>query len=285
VPRRDRRYLGIPARANGYARTATLLIMRRQQLLALIGASIIASSAVFMIILAGIDATITSEGGGQKTLLNPVSPDTDPFTVYVYDEFDPYAVANGTTAPPEPMPDCAGKIVGKEGLPVSARMFAIEFHLHQLLLRHPRRTLDPESASFFYVPVYASCVVHRKDADRMLENFRLAYSSAVKTVSNLPWFARRGGRDHVWTVTHGFGAELLPPEVLVGHVLYSNGDTTKLGVDLSPRKDVCIPGFPGSNVLKDAPARHPVAGDDPLLLLGFQGNVFQNSHVNYGMQP
>ncbi len=38
--------------------------------------------------------------------------------------------------------------------------YMLEPHLHELMLQSPHRTLDPDEADFFYVPVYASCYMH-----------------------------------------------------------------------------------------------------------------------------
>lgn len=39
----------------------------------------------------------------------------------------------------------------------TANVYALETLFHEMLLQSPHRTLDPEEADFFYVPVYASC--------------------------------------------------------------------------------------------------------------------------------
>lgn len=39
----------------------------------------------------------------------------------------------------------------------TAWRYPLESHLHELLLQSPHRTLNPEEADYFYVPVYASC--------------------------------------------------------------------------------------------------------------------------------
>ena len=38
--------------------------------------------------------------------------------------------------------------------------YSIESALHEYFLQSPHRTLDPEQADFFYVPVYTSCFFH-----------------------------------------------------------------------------------------------------------------------------
>jgi hypothetical protein len=36
-------------------------------------------------------------------------------------------------------------------------LYAIESHLHELMLQSEHRTLDAEEADFFYVPTYLAC--------------------------------------------------------------------------------------------------------------------------------
>ena len=38
--------------------------------------------------------------------------------------------------------------------------YGVESLFHEQLLQSPHRTLDPEEADFFYVPVYTSCFIH-----------------------------------------------------------------------------------------------------------------------------
>lgn len=52
----------------------------------------------------------------------------------------------------------------------------IEPALHEMLLQSPHRTLDPELADFFYVPVYTSCFLH-----------------PVYGWADTPWFHNPGG--------------------------------------------------------------------------------------------
>ena len=38
--------------------------------------------------------------------------------------------------------------------------YGLESLFHEQLLQSPHRTLDPEEADFFFVPVYTSCFIH-----------------------------------------------------------------------------------------------------------------------------
>ena len=40
---------------------------------------------------------------------------------------------------------------------MSAFTYAIEAGMHEMMAQSPHRTLRPEEADFFYVPVYTSC--------------------------------------------------------------------------------------------------------------------------------
>lgn len=47
---------------------------------------------------------------------------------------------------------------GNSSTPVGRNnLYAIESHLHELMLQSEHRTLDPEEADFFYVPTYLAC--------------------------------------------------------------------------------------------------------------------------------
>ena len=54
--------------------------------------------------------------------------------------------------------------------------YTIETLLHEHLLQSGHRTLDPEEADFFYVPVYTSCFMH-----------------PVHGWADAPWFYGPGG--------------------------------------------------------------------------------------------
>ncbi len=60
----------------------------------------------------------------------------------------------------------------------------IEHAFHEMLLQSPHRTLDPDSADFFYVPVYTSCYIH-----------------PVWGWADTPWFHNPGGQTRSYVLS------------------------------------------------------------------------------------
>ncbi|CAN0452889.1 unnamed protein product, partial [Scytosiphon promiscuus] len=75
-----------------------------------------------------------------------------------------------------------------------------EIWLHQSLLSHPWRVLDPEDADVFFVPIYpvlnAKVQKKLKECDGLGKQQR-ATRSIMHLVKNSPYFNRFGGADHV----------------------------------------------------------------------------------------
>ncbi|CAN0517705.1 unnamed protein product, partial [Laminaria digitata] len=77
---------------------------------------------------------------------------------------------------------------------------ASEIWLHQSLLEHPWRVLDPEEAEVFFIPIYpvlnAKTQKHLKECDGLNKHQR-ATRSIMRLVKNSLYFNRFGGADHV----------------------------------------------------------------------------------------
>lgn len=100
--------------------------------------------------------------------------------------------------------------------------YAIEGYLHETLLQSEHRTLDPEEADFFYVPVYTGCFMHPvfgwADAPwwgapnglRVMHaaNMHLEVQRWLSTT--YPYWNRSGGADHLWLTPHDEGACWMP---------------------------------------------------------------------------
>ena len=75
-----------------------------------------------------------------------------------------------------------------------------EIWLHQSLLSHPWRVLDPEDADVFFIPIYpvlnAKVQKQLKECDGLSKQQR-ATRSIMHLVTNSPYFNRFGGADHV----------------------------------------------------------------------------------------
>ncbi|KAK9805381.1 hypothetical protein WJX73_008851 [Symbiochloris irregularis] len=103
--------------------------------------------------------------------------------------------------------------------------YSLESLLHEHLLQSPHRTLDPEEADFFYVPVYTSCYIHPvhgwadhpwwygPGGPRVMHAARMMLEAKQWLQTHLPYWNRRGGKDHVWLVTHDEGSCWVPSEI------------------------------------------------------------------------
>lgn len=117
----------------------------------------------------------------------------------------------------------------------SGWVYALEMGLHEMLLQSKHRTLNPEEADYFYVPVYTSCFIHpvRDSADSLADFFYGAHHNRVMGASNMlleayhwlrahhPYWDRKGGADHIWLVTHDEGSCWVPaairPSIILSH--------------------------------------------------------------------
>nr|XP_010918601.1 probable glucuronosyltransferase Os03g0107900 [Elaeis guineensis] len=86
-------------------------------------------------------------------------------------------------------------------------LFGAEVALHEAFLGFSGRALDPNDADFFFVPVYVSCNFSTPNGFPSLHHARPLLASAVELVSSqLPFWNRSGGRDHIFVASHDYGA-------------------------------------------------------------------------------
>ncbi|KAG2299918.1 hypothetical protein Bca4012_011484 [Brassica carinata] len=90
----------------------------------------------------------------------------------------------------------------------ASHLFAAEVAIHRALLSDSSvRTLEPEEADFFFVPVYVSCNFSTANGFPSLSHARSLISSAVDFLSGqYPFWNRTRGSDHVFVASHDFGA-------------------------------------------------------------------------------
>ena len=105
--------------------------------------------------------------------------------------------------------------------------FGMEMAVHELLLASRHRTLDPETADFFFVPVYGGCYISRYFRPTPAHSLFIRdtwlpapvlgnqfYRRALDWVkTKYPYWARRGGTDHIWAFPHDEGACIAPIEL------------------------------------------------------------------------
>ena len=109
--------------------------------------------------------------------------------------------------------------------------------MHEVLLASRHRTLDPDTADFFFVPVYGGCYTSRFFRptpshslfvrDEWLPAPVLAnrfYRRALQWIqAHFPHWARRGGADHIFAFPHDEGACIAPIELRSSILLTSWG--------------------------------------------------------------
>ncbi|KAK4600996.1 hypothetical protein RGQ29_010540 [Quercus rubra] len=114
--------------------------------------------------------------------------------------------------------------------------------IHKLLLKSRYRTTKKEEADLFFVPAYVKCV-------RMLGglNDKEINYTYVKVLSQMPYFRRSGGRDHIFVFPSGAGAHLFrswATYINRSIILTPEGDRTdkKDTSSFNTWKDIIIPG-------------------------------------------
>lgn len=89
-------------------------------------------------------------------------------------------------------------------------MFGAEVLIHHHLLVSAHRTLDPNRAKYFFLPVYSSCILtsqHKWKTRNPHDAQRLAIVKALDYIqSNFDFWKVKDGSDHIWVFTHDFGA-------------------------------------------------------------------------------
>ncbi|CAJ1376838.1 unnamed protein product [Effrenium voratum] len=76
----------------------------------------------------------------------------------------------------------------------SQGMFASEVFVHQFLLHSSCRTTNPQEADFFFVPVYAACVMTKEK--KLAGDMDQFYKNLVR--EELTYFEDQGGLDHIF---------------------------------------------------------------------------------------
>ncbi|KAM5551126.1 hypothetical protein ABKV19_026117 [Rosa sericea] len=114
--------------------------------------------------------------------------------------------------------------------------------IHRLLQESRFRTRKKEEADLFFVPAYAKCVRMMGGLNDIEIN-----QTYVKVLSQMPYFRRSGGRDHIFVFPSGAGAHLFrswAKFINRSIILTPEGDRTdkKDTSAFNTWKDIIIPG-------------------------------------------
>jgi len=103
------------------------------------------------------------------------------FKIYVYD-----------------LPPWANKLILERNPECRNSVFATEIVIHEQIMRdaHGVLTRNPEEADFFFVPIYAACLVYKDFG--LFNKYRFIVKSVLDYVMEKPYWHRSGGRDHVF---------------------------------------------------------------------------------------
>jgi glycosyltransferase involved in cell wall biosynthesis len=155
--------------------------------------------------------------------------------------------------------------------------YSSENYIHRALLASPQRTLDPETADLFFVPVYATCHLHSHRTD-FVQTHDAVLEAKKWIEERYTYWQRSAGADHIFALTHDLGGCMAPFEELRHAILLTNtgemmprkrayetysgiySKSYKKRRDFSlpcftPTKDVVIPPMLRDSELLRAPAR------------------------------
>nr|CAB3474850.1 unnamed protein product [Digitaria exilis] len=167
---------------------------------------------------------------------------------------------------------------GRDGTVAAATclkgQWGTQVKIHQLLLKSRFRTFNKDQANLFFVPSYVKCV-------RMTGalNDKEINQTYVKVLSQMPYFRRSGGRDHIFVFPSGAGAHLFRSWATFLNrsiILTPEGDRTdKRGTSaFNTWKDIIIPGNVDDSMVKsDARAVQPIPLTKRKYLANFLGRA------------
>ena len=164
--------------------------------------------------------------------------------------------------------------------------YGVDVILHQQLLRSRYRTLDPEKADFFFIPLHLSLgfYSHRY----YFKHFTMPAAKPLRDAINYvkqtwPYFARSGGKDHIMVMTQDQGNRFVRqtvPEATPLILIHHWGAPRSCIVDGSGQgdhivgHDITVPPFHGEQVSAlSLPVAQPRLSSRPrpiLLLSSFQ---------------
>ncbi|CAI5502258.1 unnamed protein product [Closterium sp. Naga37s-1] len=116
-------------------------------------------------------------------------------------------------------------------------LYGLETAVFEGFLGSPHRTLDGDSADFFYVPLLGACIIARSDDSprfrmegqfkarrpNLVADFYLRALAHIRT--HHPFWDRHGGKDHIWMFAWDEGACYAPQAIWSSIMLAHWGNT------------------------------------------------------------
>ncbi|CAL5432209.1 unnamed protein product [Camellia sinensis] len=164
----------------------------------------------------------------------------------------------------------------------SNHLFASEVAIHRALLNSDVRTPDPNEADFFFVPIYVSCNFSSVNGFPAIGHARSLIESAFRIISSeLPFWNRSRGSDHVFVASHDFGAcfhtmeevaiEDGIPEVLKRSIILQTFGV-KHGHPCQEVENVVIPPYVSPESVRSTIAKAPAKGRRDIFVF-FRGKM------------
>ncbi|KAL5776753.1 hypothetical protein ACOSP7_009679 [Xanthoceras sorbifolium] len=131
--------------------------------------------------------------------------------------------------------------------------------IHRLLLQSRFRTSNKEEADLFFVPAYVKCIMVMAGMAEEVIN-----QTYVQVISQMPYFKRSGGRDHIFVFPSGAGAHFFTSwETFINRSIFLTPEADRTdrisSTAFNTWKDIIIPGNVNDNMTTDGAFRvHPL---------------------------
>ncbi len=164
--------------------------------------------------------------------------------------------------------------------------YGTEIRIHEELLKSPIRTLNPEEADFFYVPIYGECYLFRENSKlgskEAMPKTNRWYKRALSIVRDeYPYWNRTQGRDHIWTFPGARGPHIFKDwkrNIKKSIFLTPEGDRS-LSEQFNTWKDVVIPGLEADEELWSGQLRKESIKRD--IFAFFKGTIHNRGGKSY----
>ncbi|KAL5776756.1 hypothetical protein ACOSP7_009682 [Xanthoceras sorbifolium] len=131
--------------------------------------------------------------------------------------------------------------------------------IHKLLLQSRFRTSNKEEADLFFVPAYVKCIMVKAGLAEEVIN-----QTYVEVISQMPYFRRSGGCDHIFVFPSGAGAHFFTSwETFINRSIFLTPEADRTdrisSTAFNTWKDIIIPGNVNDNMTTDGAFRvHPL---------------------------